>query len=72
MVASRRDSFPAEADAPAQAKWISERYVGVGEPPLPLNLVTLLLFEHGVHRSVDQVARDLVILREETETESRD
>lgn len=57
--------FPVNADAPTQASWIRERYSM--DSPLTLNLITLLLFEHGVHRSVDQVSRDLAILREDTE-----
>lgn len=60
-----RAGFPVDAQAGAQAAWIEERY-GL-DAPLTLNLVTLLLFEHGVHRSVDQVAQDLAILREESE-----
>ncbi|MCY3922872.1 MAG: hypothetical protein OXG27_10825 [Chloroflexi bacterium] len=64
-VAARRHGFPADADASVQASWIAERYAD--EAPLTTNLITLLLFEHGVHRSVDQVARDLAILRGETD-----
>ena len=69
-VASMRSEFPAEADAAEQAAWIREQYSD-GSPPT-LNLVTLLLFEHGVHRSVDQVARDLAILREDAETDQHE
>lgn len=64
-VESLRTDFPVNAPAGAQAAWIEERYGS--DAPLTLNLVTLLLFEHGVHRSVDQVAEDLAILREESE-----
>ncbi len=64
-VQARRSEFPAEADAATQASWIRDQYST--ESPLTLNLITLLLFEHGVHRSVDQVSRDLAILREDTE-----
>ena len=60
-----RSGFPVDAHPGAQAAWIEEHYGS--EAPLTLNLVTLLLFEHGVHRSVDQVAEDLAILREESE-----
>ena len=65
-VEALRSEFPAEADASAQASWVQAQYVD--DSPPTLNLLTLLLFEHGVHRSVDQVARDLAILREDTET----
>ena len=64
LVAGLQSEFPADADPPAQAVWIQSRYSS--DAPLTLNLVTLLLFEHGVHRSVDQVARDLAILREDS------
>ena len=65
-----RSEFPADADAPTQAAWVRERYSE--NEPLTLNLVTLLLFEHGVHRSVDQVARDLAILRDDPQPERND
>ena len=67
MVDKLRSEFPADADAPTQASWVRDRYSG--DTPLTLNLVTLLLFEHGVHRSVDQVAHDLAILRKDTVNE---
>ena len=60
-----RRSFPNAAEAPIQVAWIEEQYTA--DEPLTLNLITLLLFEHGVHRSVDQVSRDLAILPEEPE-----
>ena len=63
-VATLRSQFPETADASTQAAWIRDQYSD--ESPLTLNLITLLLFEHGVHRSVDQVAWDLAILREDT------
>ena len=66
-VASLRSDFPADAEASAQAVWVHDRYST--ESPLTLNLLTLLLFEHGVHRSIDQVARDLAILREDTDND---
>ncbi len=61
-----RAEFPADADASLQAAWIRDRYDD-GSPPT-LNLITLLLFEHGVHRSADQVSQDLAMLREDTES----
>ncbi|MXY86043.1 MAG: hypothetical protein F4Y95_06030 [Chloroflexi bacterium] len=64
-VQALKSAFPEEADAITQVSWIRERYSH--DSPLSLNLVTLLLFEHGVHRSVDQVSQDLAILPEETE-----
>lgn len=69
-VDSLRPDFPVDAHAVAQAAWIERRYGA--DAPLTLNLVTLLLFEHGVHRSVDQVARDLAILREDPENNQND
>ncbi|MCY3568851.1 MAG: hypothetical protein OXH38_09515 [Chloroflexi bacterium] len=59
-----RAEFPIGADASVQAGWIRERYTD--KLPPTLNLITLLLFEHGVHRSADQVAHDLAMLREES------
>jgi len=59
-----RAAFPVQAEASVQATWIRERYTD--ERPPSLNLITLLLFEHGVHRSADQVAQDLAMLREES------
>ena len=58
-----RSAFPSQADTSTQLSWIQEQYSD--DDPLSLNLITLLLFEYGVHRSVDQVARDLAILRED-------
>ena len=63
-VEALRDAFPREAEPPVQAAWIRERYADQQAPTL--NLITLLLFEHGVHRSADQVSEDLAILREES------
>ncbi len=63
-VETLRSQFPETADASTQASWIRDQYSD--DSPLTLNLITLLLFEHGVHRSVDQVAWDLAILREDT------
>lgn len=67
LVEGRRHEFPADASASDQASWVAERYAG--ESLLTINLITLLLFEHGVHRSVDQVSRDLAILRGDTDHE---
>ena len=53
-VASRRADFPVDADPSHQARWVQTTYEIDS-----LNLTTLLLFEHGVHRSADQVALDL-------------
>ena len=64
MAAAVQLEFPADADPAAQATWVRDRYST--DAPLTLNLITLLLFEHGVHRSVDQVARDLAILQGES------
>lgn len=68
LVAERRNEFPLAAEPARQACWVAERYGA--NVPLTINLITLLLFEHGVHRSVDQVARDLAILRGDTSTDS--
>lgn len=69
-VEALKSEFPAEADASTQAAWVRERYST--ESPLTLNLITLLLFEHGVHRSVDQVSRDLAILRKDSDNEQEE
>ncbi len=62
--AALQHEFPRQASASDQAAWIRERYaINV---TLTDNLITLLLFEHGVHRSLDQVRQDLAILREDT------
>lgn len=67
QVDSLRSEFPNDESASVQAGWIRDRYFADAEPStLSLNLVTLLLFEHGVHRSVDQVTQDLAILSTET------
>ncbi len=61
-VEDARAQFPRRADPPQQAAWIRERYRGQDEMPPTTPLIALLLFEHGVHRSVDQVAADLAML----------
>ena len=50
--------FPREASAKAQVAWVAETYRANNEP-LTVPLLTLLLFEHGVHRSVETVGRQL-------------
>ena len=66
-VEALRSEFPSDADPSALALWVRDRYFSDDDDAtLSLNLVTLVLFEHGVHRSVDSVARDLAILREES------
>ena len=67
LVDDCRNEFPVGENASVQASWIAERYGG--ESPLSISLITLLLFEHGVHRSPDQVSHDLAILREDTQHE---
>ena len=59
LVEARRAEFPREADGPEQAGWVARTYAG-DAVELTNNLITLLLFEHGVHRSATQVADDLV------------
>ena len=62
--AALQHEFPLHAPPAEQAGWIRDRYaISVA---LTDNLITLLLFEHGVHRSLDQVRQDLAILREDS------
>lgn len=68
QVAQRRQEFPSGGHPSEQASWIAQRYAG--DAALSVNLITLLLFEHGVHRSADQVAQDLAILPQDTELDS--
>ena len=63
LVGGRRVEFPHEADGPEQAAWVARRYAG-DAAALTNNLITLLLFEHGVHRSAAQVAHDLLAYAE--------
>jgi hypothetical protein len=70
LVDALRCQFPKDADAATQVCWVQDRYSS--DSPLTLNLITLLLFEHGVHRSVDQVARDLAILRKDSKTNNNE
>jgi len=69
-VEALQSDFPVTADAARQASWIRDSYSD--ESPLSLNLVTLLLFEHGVHRSLDQVSQDLAILREDSDNKQNE
>ena len=55
--AQRADEFPAEAPPEAQLAWLWRTYAA--DEPLSVPLLTLLLFEHGAHRSADTVARQL-------------
>ena len=50
--------FPREASAEAQVAWVAETY-RANDQPLTVSLLTLLLFEHGVHRSAETVGRQL-------------
>ena len=54
--------FPREASAEAQVAWVAETY-GANNEPLTVQLLTLLLFEHGVHRSAETVGRQLEAAR---------
>ncbi len=67
LVDQRRPQFPADADGPAQATWIARTYAADANS-LSNNLITLLLFEHGVHRSAEQVAHDLRIHAERSDS----
>ena len=60
-VAQRAAEFPAEATPEAQLAWLWRAYTA--EEPLSVPLLTLLLFEHGAHRSADTVARQLEAAR---------
>ena len=59
--ARRADEFPAEAAPEAQVAWLWRTYAAEG--PLSVALLTLLLFEHGAHRSADTVGRQLAAAR---------
>ena len=61
MVGERAGEFPREASGEAQVAWLWRTY-GV-ERPLSVELLTLLLFEHGVHRSAETVERELASAR---------
>ena len=59
--ALRADDFPAEAPPETQVAWLWRTYAA--EEPLSVPLLTLLLFEHGPHRSADTVAQLLAAAR---------
>ena len=59
--AQRADEFPAEVPPEAQLAWLWRTYAA--DEPLSVPLLTLLLFEHGAHRSADTVARQLEAAR---------
>lgn len=59
--AQRAAEFPAEAAPEAQVAWLWRTYAA--EQPLSVPLLTLLLFEHGAHRSAGTVARQLEAAR---------
>jgi len=54
--------FPRSAAPEAQAAWVWNTY-GSAAHPLSAALAALLLFEHGVHRSAETVARQLEAAR---------
>lgn len=60
-VAGRAGEFPGEAASEAQVAWLWRAY-GEDEP-LSVGLLTLLLFEHGAHRSAETVAGELEAAR---------
>lgn len=55
-------AFPYEASAEAQIAWLCRCY-GSADAPLTVPLLTLLLFEHGVHRSASTVRAQLEAAR---------
>lgn len=59
--ARRAGEFPSEATPEAQVAWLWRTYAA--EEPLSVALLTLLLFEHGAHRSAETVARQLAAAR---------
>ena len=59
--ALRADEFPGEAAPEAQVAWLWRTYAA--DEPLSVALLTLLLFEHGAHRSAETVARQLAAAR---------
>lgn len=62
MVGERAGEFPREASGEAQVAWLWRTY-GAAERPLSVELLTLLLFEHGAHRSAETVERELASAR---------
>ncbi len=61
-VAQHTADFPRSAPPEAQAAWVWNTYSSA-DNPLTAALLTLLLFEHGVHRSAETVARQLEAAR---------
>lgn len=61
MVRERAEEFPGEGSGEAQVAWLWRVYGA--ERPLSVGLLTLLLFEHGAHRSAETVARELAWAR---------
>lgn len=61
MVRERGEEFPREGSGEAQVAWLWRTYGA--EQPLSVGLLTLLLFEHGAHRSAETVARELASAR---------
>ena len=59
--AQRAHEFPGEATPEAQLAWLWRSYAA--EEPLSVALLTLLLFEHGAHRSAETVAQQLEAAR---------
>ena len=60
-VHARNLEFPSDAEPEAQLAWLCRAYGA--ERPLSVNLLTLLLFEHGAHRSAETVERQLEAAR---------
>ena len=61
LAAERADEFPQDAAGDAQIAWLCRTYAA--ERPLSVPLLTLLLFEHGPHRSAETVAQELASAR---------
>lgn len=61
MVGERAGEFPRGAPGEAQVAWLWRAFAA--ERPLSVELLTLLLFEHGAHRSAQTVERELASAR---------
>ena len=59
--AQRAHDFPGEAAPETQLAWLWRTYAA--DEPLSVPLLTLLLFEHGAHRSAETVAQQLEAAR---------
>ena len=59
--AQRAHDFPGEAAPETQLAWLWRTYAA--DEPLSVALLTLLLFEHGAHRSAETVAQQLEAAR---------